>query len=130
MVWNSNPSPSGAAGFIGLVLAQLGQDTGMDYLRKLADQHITGVSFAARQVLDQVIAGEYAIALEIVNNHAVISASQGAPSDWIPINPAFGVFSVVSVTKDAPHVNAAKLLVDYLTSKEGQALYRAADYIP
>jgi ABC-type Fe3+ transport system substrate-binding protein len=130
MVWSSNPTSSGGPGFIGLVLAQLGQEQGMDYLRKLSAQKVTGVSFAARQVLDQVIAGEYSVALQIFDNHPVISAAQGAPCDWVPMNPAMGVFSVISVTKGAPHVAAGKLLVDFLTSREGQNLYRAANYIP
>ena len=129
MAWSSNPTSSGGAGFIGLVLAKLGQKDGMDYLRKLSTQKVTGVSSSARNVLDQTIAGEYSIALQIFNNHPVISAAKGAPIDWIPMDPAMGVFSVVSVTAGAPHPNAAKLLVDFLTSKEGQEVYRNADYI-
>ena len=38
--------------------------------------------------------------------------------------------SPVSITKNAPHPNAAKLFVDFLVSPEGQALYRDADYMP
>lgn len=130
MVWNSNPTASGGPGFVGLVLAKLGQKKGMAYLQKLSKQNITGMRAAARQVLDQVIAGEYSIALQIFNNHTVISAGQGAPSAWIPMNPAMGLFSVISVTKGAPHPAAGKLLVDFLTSKAGQELYRKANYIP
>ena len=63
---------------------------------------------SARQVLDQVIAGEYAIALQIFNHHAVISAKKGAPVKWIPMQPTTGVLSVVSIAKAAPHPNAAK----------------------
>jgi iron(III) transport system substrate-binding protein len=77
-----------------------------------------------------VIAGEYAIALNIFNNHAVISAAKGAPSAWIPLNPAMAVLSVISVTKDAPHQNAGKLFLEFLISEEGQKLYRDADYMP
>ncbi len=88
MVWNSAPQTSAGPGFIGTVLADMGEDKGMDYLRALAKQNVTSVKVSARQVLDQVIAGEYSIALQIFNNHAVISAQQGAPSAWIPMNPA------------------------------------------
>ena len=76
------------------------------------------------------MAGEYSIALQIFNNHAVISAAQGAPVAWIPMNPAMGVLSVVSVTAGAPHPNAGKLLVDFLASPDGQNIFRDADYIP
>ena len=129
MAWGSNGSPASATGFIGVVLSEMGQDKGMAYLRKLAEQRITPIPLAARQVLDQVIAGEYPIALQIFNNHAVISKQQGAPSNWIPMNPALGVLSVFSLTK-GPHINAGKLLIDFLVSEEGQKLFKDADYMP
>jgi len=81
-------------------------------------------------VLDQVIAGEYAVALQIFNHHAVISAKKGAPVDWIKMEPATGTLSVLSIHKNAPHPNAAKLLADFIISKEGQEVFRDADYIP
>ncbi len=130
MAWNANPSSSAGPGFVGLVLSELGEQKGMEYLRALSKQNVANLKVAARQVLDQVIAGEYQIALEIFNNHAVISAAQGAPSRWIPMNPALAVLGVLSITKEPPHPNAAKLLVDFLVSDEGQKLYRDADYMP
>ena len=130
IVWNTAPAPSAAGGFIGMVLTSMGEAKGRAYLETLAKQNIAGLQVAARQVLDQVIAGEYAIALNIFNNHAVISAAKGAPSDWIAMNPAMAVLSVISVTKDAPHTNAGKLFIEFLVSEEGQKIYRDADYMP
>jgi ABC-type Fe3+ transport system substrate-binding protein len=108
----------------------MGEEKGMAYLRKLIDQRITPVPNAGRALLDQVIAGEYQIALPIFNNHAVISAAKGAPSGWIAMNPALGLLSVISLTKNGPHPNAGKLLIDFLESEEGQKLVRDADYMP
>jgi iron(III) transport system substrate-binding protein len=130
MLWGVSLSSSAAPGFIGTVLDSMGEDKGMAYLRALAGQRIAGVDSSARQVLDQVIAGEYAIALQIFNHHAVISAKKGAPVKWIPMQPATGVLSVVSIPKNAPHPSAAKLFEDFLVSKEGQKLYQAAEYLP
>ncbi len=130
MAWNSSVTPSGGAGFVGVVLAHMGEEKGMAYLRQLSGQKITGLQVAARQVLDQVIAGEYPIALNIFNNHAVISAAKGAPVEWIAMEPALGVFSCLSLTAGAPNPNAGKLFIDFLMSEEGQKLYRAADYLP
>jgi ABC-type Fe3+ transport system substrate-binding protein len=130
MAWSAVASSSGAAGFIGTVLAEMGDDKGMAYLRELSKQKIANLATAARQVLDQVIAGEYAIALQIFNHHAVISAKKGAPVDWIPTEPATGSLSVIGIHKDAPHPNAAKLLADFIISNEGQQVFRAADYLP
>jgi ABC-type Fe3+ transport system substrate-binding protein len=129
IAWNALPSTSGGVGFIGTVLSEMGQERGMAYLRAFAKQKVANVPAAARQVLDQVIAGEYAIALQIFNHHAVISAKKGAPVDWIKMEPATGTLSVIGIQKNAPHPNAAKLLVDFIISKEGQQVYRDADYL-
>jgi len=130
MAWNSQIPTAGAAGFVGLVLTEYGEEKGRAYLRRLAAQNIAPLGVAARQVVDQMMAGEYAIALQIFNNHPVISAAQGAPADFIPLNPAFEYASVVALAKDGPHPAAAKLFIDFLVSPEGQALYRDADYMP
>ncbi len=130
MAWGSSPSSSAGPGFVGLILKEMGPEKGRAYLQRLAGQQITGLNVSARQVLDQVIAGEYAIALQIFNNHADISAAKGAPSAWIPMEPATGALSVASVLKGAPRPNAAKLFLEFLVSEEGQQLYRAADYMP
>ena len=130
IAWNSTSSSSAAPGFVAIVLETMGEEKGKAYLRELAKQQPTGLAVAARQVLDQVIAGEYAIALNIFNNHAVISAAKGAPVDWIPMDPALGVLSVISVTKDAPHPNAGRLFLEFLMSEEGQKIYRDAEYLP
>ena len=130
IAWNSTSSSSAGPGFVGIVLETMGEEKGTAYLRDLAKQQPAGLAVAARQVLDQVIAGEYAIALNIFNNHAVISAAKGAPVDWIPMDPALGVLSVISVTKDAPHPNAGRLFLEFLMSEDGQRIYRDAEYLP
>ena len=100
------------------------------YLRELSKQRIANIGSAAREVLDQVIAGEYPLALQIFNHHTVISAKKGAPVDWIKMEPVTGTLSVISVHKNAPHPNAAKLLVDFIMSSEGQNIFRDAEYLP
>ena len=130
IAWGIHPQLSAAQGFVGLVLTTMGEDKGMDYLRRFAKQNVAGLTGSARQVLDQVIAGEYSIALQIFNYHAVISAAQGAPVDWIPMQPALAAFSVMSVTQASPHPNAGKLLLDFIISSEGQQIFRDAGYIP
>jgi ABC-type Fe3+ transport system substrate-binding protein len=130
MVWSSNPTATSAPGFIGLVLTDMGEDKGMAYLRALAKQDITGVKASGRQVMDEVVSGEYPLALHIFNNHPGISAAQGAHVDWIPMNPAFSLMQVAGVTAGAPHPNAGKLLVDFILSDAGQRILRDGDYLP
>src|SRR4029077_3162780 len=111
---------SGGAGFVGNVLTFMGEERGMDYLRKLSKQNIKIVSASARAILDQVIAGEYPMALQIFNHHAAISAEKGAPVDWVRLAPATVTPDLVALTKGSPHPNAALLFVEFMASKEGQ----------
>jgi iron(III) transport system substrate-binding protein len=130
MAWATHPTSSGGPGFVGLVLKEWGEEKGKAYLRALARQDIVRLSGSARAVTDQAIAGEYPLVLQIFNHQPLISKQKGAPVDWIAMNPAMAILSVAGVTKDAPHPNAGKLLVDFFVSEEGQKLFRESDYIP
>ena len=129
MAISGSASSPGVGGFIGLVLGSMGEQAGMDYLKALAQQRPSVIQVSTRQVLDQVIAGEYAVGLQILNHHVAFSANRGAPVGWSKIEPAMAAMLVLGVLK-GPHPNAGKLLVDFLMSDEGQALFRDADYIP
>lgn len=129
MVWKPNDM-SGATGFVGNILTSMGEQKGMEYLRKLAGQKVRMVNASARAVLDQVIGGEYAMSLQIFNHHAAISAKKGAPVDWVRLNPSTVNPSLVALTKNAPHPNAGQLFIEFLTSPEGQAIFQKANYLP
>jgi iron(III) transport system substrate-binding protein len=129
MVWNPK-SMTGAWGFIATVMKSMGDEQGMSYLRQLAKQDVVPLPIAIRAVLDRVIAGEYAIGLEMNNSHAAISAGQGAPVQWVPLDPVSETLQVAGVTKGAPHPNAAKLFVDFMVSRAGQQIFRDNDYLP
>jgi ABC-type Fe3+ transport system substrate-binding protein len=129
MVWKPNDL-SGAPGFIGNVLTSMGEARGMDYLRALARQNIKSVNASARAVLDQVIAGEYPISLQIFNHHAAISARKGAPVEWLRLNPVTVTPGLVGMTNGAPHPNAGLLFIEFMTSREGQQIFQKADYLP
>ena len=127
--WNPN-SVSGAYGFIGTVLKHMGEDKGLAYLRQLAKQEITPVPMAIRAVLDRVIAGEYAMGLEMNGTHAHISAGMGAPVAWVPLDPVSMTLQAAGITTKAPHPNAARLFLDFMVSRAGQDVFRERDYIP
>ncbi|HWG04926.1 MAG TPA: extracellular solute-binding protein [Beijerinckiaceae bacterium] len=130
MAWGSTPSSSAGQGFVGLVLREWGEEKGRAYLKELAKQNIAALGVSARQVLDETIAGEYAIALQIFNNHTTISAAKGAPVTWLKMEPALAVLSAASITKNSPHPNAGKLLLDFMESPEGQKIIAAAGELP
>jgi iron(III) transport system substrate-binding protein len=102
----------------------------MAYLHALAKQNIINVEATNRAILDQVILGQYPIALSIFNHHAEISAKKGAPVAWLKVEPIPAPFHSIGLVKNAPHPNAARLLIDFLLSEEGQRAFAAVDYLP
>lgn len=130
MTWSGNVSGASGTGFVGNILASKGETAGREYLRKLAKQNIVAHNTSSRQVLDQVIAGEFSIIIQAFHHQASISAAKGAPIDWIPMSPATVNLAIASLVKNSPHPNAGKLLLSYMVSDEGQTLYAKSGYIP
>jgi ABC-type Fe3+ transport system substrate-binding protein len=129
MIWSTSGG-SGAPVFLGNTLMTMGEEKGMAYLQQLSKQNVAKSTASNRAILNMVIAGEYAIAINIFNYHAVISRNTGAPVDWQALEPVPGQVKTLGLAKNAPHPHASMLLVDFLLSKEGQNLLRDLDYLP
>jgi ABC-type Fe3+ transport system substrate-binding protein len=129
IAWSTAPS-SGAPVYVGAVLETMGEQKGMDFLRALSRQRIVNVDATNRAILDQVILGEYAISLNAFNHHAVLSAQKGAPVAWLKLEPISGLMHSIGLTRNAPHTNAGRLLIDFLTSQEGQKALAEVEYLP
>ena len=129
IVWKPNDL-SGATGFIGNILISMGEERGMDYLRKLARQNVKKINASARAVLDQVVAGEYPLALQIFNHHAAISADKGAPVQWLKLEPVTVNPGEVGLINGGAHPNAGLLFIEFMLSKEGQQIFQKANYLP
>jgi ABC-type Fe3+ transport system substrate-binding protein len=129
MAWSTSRGAGGST-FIGVVLQTLGEEKGMAYLKRMQAQQVVNVDITARALLDQVIQGEYLIGLEIFNHHAVLSQQKGAPVDWIKMDPIAAPLQVTSIVKGAKHPNAARLLLDFIASEQGQHVLADSDYLP
>jgi len=129
LVWRPN-NLTGATGFIGNILLGMGEVKGMDYLRKLARQKVISLQLSDRAVLDQVVAGEYPLALAMTNHNVEISRKDGAPLAWMPLEPTIIFSEQMGVTALGPHPNAGLLFLEYTMSREGQQLFQKAGYIP
>lgn len=130
MAWTSELAPQGPPGFIHNVLTVMGEQSGMDYLRRFAAQEPVFVAASPRAVLDQVIAGEYKMGVMMYNHHAAISAGKGAPVQWLKIEPLVGLQSIIGILKDAPHPSAARVLEEFILSADGQRVMADNDYLP
>ena len=129
MAISGSSSAPGVGGFVGLALTSMGEKEGTDYLKALGRNGLSVLQVSTRQVLDQVIAGEYSVGVQVLNHHVAFSANRGAPAAWVKIDPAMASLLVLGVLK-GPHPNAGRLLADFLASDEGQTIFRDADYTP
>ena len=130
IAWTNDPTPQGPPGFIHNILLTMGDEKGMAYLRKFATQQPVFIPASQRVVLDKVIEGDYPLAVMTFNHHATISAAQGAPVQWIKMQPLSESINLIAIVKDAPHPNAARLLEEFILSADGQKVLADNDYLP
>ncbi len=105
-----------------------GREKAQKYHRVLAKQEIHWRK--GHTLISQlIVAGEFP--LGIVYAHRAESMKKaGAPIDWVKTsNPVFVALSPVAVAAKAPHPNAARLLLDFMLSKEAQLMLRGVNRI-
>jgi iron(III) transport system substrate-binding protein len=115
------------AWFDGL-LKYWGRDKGVAYFRRLAQQDQV-FQRGSRGRIQLVMAGEFPLTIAY-GPHAQGYTSKGAPIDWVPLEPVVFVVDTVSVAGKPPHPAAARLLIDFLFSKESQLKLRELNRIP
>jgi ABC-type Fe3+ transport system substrate-binding protein len=112
-----DPRGSGSGGTI---LYGLEKVFGPEFVQQLATQDI----FFGREnaaLVNTVVRGEQSILLTASSRNVVEQRTKGAPIKFI--KPLEGVALTpinIGVVKDAPHINAARLFVDWVLSEEGQ----------
>jgi ABC-type Fe3+ transport system substrate-binding protein len=130
MAWRIG-SASGTPLFITNLRLAWGEEKAKSYFDKLKEQKIVNFGAgSARTLVDRVIAGEYAIALNIFAHHPLISKAKGAPVNSQLLDPTASTAATMGVVKGAKHPYAAMLLIDFILSKEGQEILSSAEYFP
>jgi iron(III) transport system substrate-binding protein len=128
--WKSKMAISGSlstsANWVGAMVIALGTD----YVKKLAQQDIRVYELTGRALANLTIAGEVPLSPTTYNSHVEASRAQGAPIAWNVPGPVPVTDTSVALALKAPHPHAAMLLIDFLMSKEGQAIYRDLGYVP
>ena len=119
IAWRAGSESGGAQLFITNLRTAWGEEKADAYFQKFSQQKVVNFSASARALVDRVMAGEYAVALDIYMQHASISADQGASvaSQPMPIVPSTN--GTVMYPIGAPHPYAGMLLIDYMLSPEG-----------
>jgi ABC-type Fe3+ transport system substrate-binding protein len=113
----------------GSLLEMMGRERGLSFTKKLTQQEL--IIRGGHPLLTQLlIGGEFPIYLDGFGSNIEKFKAQGAPIDWVALEPVIVSLNPVGIAVNAPHPNAARLLVEFLLSKEGQEVGRSVGKIP
>ena len=109
----------------------MGREKGIDYMRKLSKQNLT---FRKGHTLLHTLcaAGEIPIVVVGYLSGVQLIKDKGAPIDWVRFEsfPTITAIHSVAVVASAPHPHAAKLLYNFILSKDGARVFREVKRIP
>jgi len=111
------------------MIEMLGEEKGLAYMRNLAKQNLV-LHNGYTKLTQLLAAGEVPLVAFTQVTKLERMKEKGAPVDWLATNLPFATVSSVAVAKNAPHPAAARLLVDFYLSEEGQKAIREMDKIP
>src|SRR6266571_6775404 len=104
------------------MLYLMGEKKGMEFMQALAKQEVSIRS--GRSLVTQLMgAGEFDLQIVAYWYRPYLMKKQGAPVDWVAFEPAIVATHPISVVNRAPHLNAAKLFIDFAISDEGQKIF-------
>ena len=110
---------------VGLMLEKEGEA----FLRQLGEQNVQLHQVSGRGLTDLVVNGEAPGAFTVFQNQAATSAKQGAPIQWVPLEPVFATAGGPALPSTSAHPHAALLFLDFLLDPDGaQALLADLDY--
>ena len=117
--------PYALTGMMGL----RGEEQGIAYIKRLSQQNVRPVE-GFTHMINLLAAGEYPLAIFTQVSKAEAMRERGAPVDWLSGSPTFATLSAIAVAGTPPHPAAARLLIDFYLSEEGQKALVAAGKIP
>jgi ABC-type Fe3+ transport system substrate-binding protein len=103
------------------VLRVMGEEKGIEYMKKLAKQEIS--FHTGKTLITQLLsAGEFPIAIVVNASNVETAKRKGAPVEWVGIEPVAISSGPIVVMAHASNPNTARLFVDFMLSKEGQKI--------
>lgn len=113
----------------GTLQEMMGRERGTAYLKKLGQQDL--VIRSGHPLLTQLlIGGEFPVYMDAFGSTIERFKAQGAPVDWVALEPVIVSLNPLAMAVNAPHPVSAKLLIDFLLSKEGQEVGRTVAKLP
>ena len=111
-------------------------DLGPKFFRRLFGEMEVTMIADLRQAVDWLAAGKFSLCLPIQGGTIYKAKNQGLPVDQfesyhfkegVNLSSAFGSLALMN---RAPHPNAAKVFINWLLSREGQALFQKLISVP
>lgn len=105
-----------------------GREKALEYLKRLALQQ--PVSRRGNSLRVQLVAaGEHPLLFSMASP-IQLARREGAPINWVPLEPVPVSFHAIALAEHAARPNAAKLYIDFVLSREGQETLRSVQRIP
>lgn len=120
--WKISIDNEGEDLLIGLMRAW-GREKALAYLKKLAKQDLVPGRGNTRRA-QAVSAGEFPLVIAYTHSIEWFKL-QGAPIDWVNLEPAVIQINTIMLSAHAAHPDTAKLFIDFILSKEGQTLLQS-----
>jgi iron(III) transport system substrate-binding protein len=105
--------------WMGGLFAVWGEERTLDFLKRMAEQDVKVIG-GHSQMHTLLAAGEAPIMVAALVHGLEQKKREGAPVEWIPLEPLISRQFALALTRGAPHPNAGKLYIDFLLSKEAQ----------
>jgi len=111
-------------------------DLGPKYLRRLFGEMDVTLTADLRQAVDWLGTGKFVVGMPIQGGTVYKAKTQGLPVDeFSPYHFKEGVnlssaFGSIALMNRAPHPNAAKVFINWLLSRDGQALFQKTISVP
>jgi len=104
------------------MLHLMGEKKGLEFMEALAKQQIN--FRRGRSLITQLLAaGEFDLQIVAYWYRPHTLKKQGAPVDWLAMEPVIVALHPISIVDRAPHPNAARLFIDFTLSEEGQRIF-------
>jgi iron(III) transport system substrate-binding protein len=115
--------------WFGKIVTEMGEQQGLKLFLDIVAANGISVRKGHSLLSNLVVSGEVPFAITMHNNLAEFGKKQGAPVDWIALDPLVARANGVAVARKAPHPHAALLFYDFMISDEGQKLFAEREYV-
>lgn len=119
---------SGVTWYHGM-LQYMGAERGRAYMKRLAAQSVN-VQAGNRMMVELTMAGEHAIGIATYAHRVGQFLRKGAPIGWMKDDVVVTVPQAIGISGYGKAPNAAKLVVDFVLSAEGQSVLRRSGRVP